>query len=186
MHPRLAELVDYAQIQRHQLFTALTMVPDVLRDRRTDPSTWSVGEVLEHLHLVESGIARLFTHRVQRARDTGAQPEREVGSLMSSLDAFRLTSRMSPMSAPDSVLPRGELTAIQVITALEQSRQDLLVAVRAGDGLALGKLTYTHPLLGTLNLYQWILFVGQHEARHAKQITHIGRQLAVEADNPDR
>lgn len=27
-----------------------------------------------------------------------------------------------------------------------------------------------HPLLGELDLYQWLIFVGQHEGRHKKQI----------------
>ncbi|MEA2712972.1 MAG: hypothetical protein QOK27_933, partial [Gemmatimonadales bacterium] len=40
---------------------------------------------------------------------------------------------------------------------------------------ALGGLTFSHPLLGSLDLYQWILFVGQHEARHAAQIAELGR-----------
>ncbi|MEO7237074.1 MAG: hypothetical protein ABIZ96_00505 [Gemmatimonadales bacterium] len=32
-----------------------------------------------------------------------------------------------------------------------------------------------YPTLGALNLYQWGLFVGQHEARHAEQLKDIGR-----------
>jgi hypothetical protein len=36
---------------------------------------------------------------------------------------------------------------------------------------------YPHPLVGMLNLYQWILFVGQHEGRHSEQIRDIGRSL---------
>jgi hypothetical protein len=35
-----------------------------------------------------------------------------------------------------------------------------------------------------LDLYQWILFVGQHEARHAGQVAEIGRALARKAGEP--
>jgi hypothetical protein len=45
------------------------------------------------------------------------------------------------------------------------------------DGLALGALRWAHPALGELDLYQYILFIGQHEARHARQIVEIGELL---------
>jgi hypothetical protein len=49
--------------------------------------------------------------------------------------------------------------------------------VRATDGLALGGVLATHPRLGSLNVYQWVLFVGGHETRHAAQIREIGEAL---------
>ena len=60
MHPRLAELVDYATAQRTALLAAVSTVPESLRDERIRAGTWSIAEVLEHLHRVESGIARLL------------------------------------------------------------------------------------------------------------------------------
>jgi hypothetical protein len=42
----------------------------------------------------------------------------------------------------------------------------------------LGELTQKHPVLGTLNLYQWVLFVAAHEARHTAQIREIVQAVA--------
>jgi DinB superfamily len=105
----------------------------------------------------------------------GIPEERETGSLLNSLDTYDLTRRDRRLMAPDPVMPRGDYTAAQGLAALALSREALLAAIRSGDGLALGELTFPHPLLGSLDLYQWILFVGQHEARHAAQIAEIGR-----------
>jgi hypothetical protein len=174
MHPRLAELVDYATAQRTALLAAVSTVPESLRDERIHAGTWSIAEVLEHLHRVESGIARLLLRTIERGR--GRLPEeQETGSLLNSLDAYTLTRRDRRLLAPDPVAPRGDYTAAQGLAALALSREALLAAIRSGDGLALGQLTFPHPLLGSLDLYQWILFVGQHEARHAAQIAEIGR-----------
>lgn len=186
MHPRLAELVEYSQAQRKDLLSAVAMIPERLRGWRADRTEWSVAEVLEHLHRVESGIVRLLTRGVQRAHAAGAEPERETGSLLSSLDSFRIESRSTVVRAPEPVMPRGDVSATQALAALEESRRDLMTAAAAGNGLALGTITYPHPLLGTLNLYQWILFVGQHEARHAEQIREIAQRLAGVADGPRR
>ena len=53
-----------------------------------------------------------------------------------------------------------------------------LAAIARGDGLALSQVEHPHPIFGPLNLYQWVAFVGAHEARHAAQIREVGAQLA--------
>jgi hypothetical protein len=180
MHPRIAELWDYVQRQRIGLFGALSLIPEPLRDCRVDADTWSASEVLEHLHRVESGIARLLARSVERAREAGLESESDVGSVLATLDALRVTDRSRRISAPEPVMPRGELTAAQAVAALTESRQALFAALQEADGLALGRITRTHPILGPLDLYQWVLFVGQHEARHANQLRDLARRVTSE------
>jgi hypothetical protein len=179
MHPRIAELLDYAELQRKALFAAVSLIPEALRDRRVDPQAWSAAEVLEHLYRVEHGIARLLARSLERAKAAGLESENEVRSVLGSLDALHLIDRRRRLRAPELVMPRGELTAAQGVAALKQSRQALVSALEAGDGLALGRITHAHPLLGPLNLYQWVLFVGQHEARHADQLEDLARELGA-------
>jgi uncharacterized damage-inducible protein DinB len=174
MHPRLAELVDYLTAQRAALLDAVSAVPEPLRDEGK-PGTWSIAEVLEHLHRVERGIARLLVRTIERGRQAGISEERQTSSLLRSLDAHDLIQRHRRFDTPDPVAPRGEYTAAQGLAALASSREALLAAIRSGDGLALGELTFPHPVFGLFDLYQWILFVGQHELRHAAQIAEIGR-----------
>ena len=178
MHPRLAELLAYTDAQRAVLLDAVATVPEPLRERRPEPEAWSVAEILEHLHLTEQGIAWIINWHVGEAKAAGAAPEQETGSLLGSLDVFRIPERIVPVASPGIVRPRGAMNAAQAIAALGESRQALTAAAAAGDGLALGTITYTHIVLGALNMYQWLLFVGQHEARHAVQIREVGARLA--------
>ena len=182
MHPRLAELIEYAGRQRAELLAAVDDVPPGARDVTLEVSAWSVAQILEHLYRVESGIARLLKRSVERARAEGAPPEQEDGSLLSSLDAFRLPERSYAVAAPEPVLPRGDLTAAAALAALAESRGALMDAASAATGLALGTITYPHPLMGPLTLYQWILFVGQHELRHARQIRSISDHMRAPKD----
>jgi hypothetical protein len=178
MHPRIMELLDYAELQRVALFAAVSLIPEPLRDRRSDPETWSAAEVLEHLHRVESGITWLLRHSLERAKAATLEAENELGSMLGSLDALQLLDRSRRIKAPELVTPRGELSAAQGMAALTESRQGLVSLLQEADGLALGRITQPHPLLGPLNMYQWVLFVGQHEARHASQVEDIARGLA--------
>ena len=47
------------------------------------------------------------------------------------------------------------------------------------DGLALGEIKHDHVVLGELDLYQWLIFLGQHEARHTKQIERTLKSIPV-------
>jgi uncharacterized damage-inducible protein DinB len=121
MHPRLAELIEYAAKQRAGLLAAVDAAPMTLRDIKTGTSAWSVAEVLEHLYRVETGIVRLLERGVQRARAAGAPLEQEHASMLGSLDAFRLTDRTYVAAAPEPVMPRGDLTAAACLAGQIQS-----------------------------------------------------------------
>ncbi len=159
MHPRLLELVNYAEVQRARLLAAVSSVPEPLRQQRVAAGTWSVAEVLEHLYRVERGIARLLAQGLQRAQAEGIGPELQTGSLMGSLDAFHIARRISAISAPEPVRPRGELSANQAIAKLAESRQALLLELRAWNGLALGAITirthYWGHSTSTSGCYSW-------------------------------
>jgi hypothetical protein len=98
--------------------------------------------------------------------------------MLGSLESFQLTQRRPRMIAPQPVCPRGECSAARALLALAESRQGLLAAVLALDGLALGEITHPHPLLGPLNLYQWGALRRAARGPHTAQIQEIASQLA--------
>lgn len=176
MHPRLAEIVRYVDERRAELESAAGRLPYERWNERPAADAWSIAEVFDHLHLSESGTARLLAKRIARAKEAGLGPERSDESLMQSLDFFPVAD--GPMrQAPEIVVPRAGARAPEVHDALRRSRADLHAALREGDGLALEEVTATHPALGVINAYQWVLFVGQHEARHTRQVEEIVRRL---------
>src|SRR5690349_15847723 len=100
MHPRLTELLAYADAQRAVLLAAVESVPAPLRDQRPAPDSWSVAEILEHLHLAEQGIAWIVSWHVGEAKAAGLAPEQETSSVLGSLDTFRIPERLVPVPSP--------------------------------------------------------------------------------------
>jgi DinB family protein len=174
MHPRIAELLGYVGAQREVLLAAVDAVPVSRRDLRLGDGVWSVAEVLEHLCLTETGVSRLIAKRVADARAGGLEREADESSVLGCLDRFGIARGARLAAAPEIVRPSGTWTCTEGLHRLAVSREHFGHAVAAGDGLALDRVTFPHPLLGELSLYQWILFVGQHEARHAAQIRARG------------
>jgi len=170
MHPRFAELTEYLAQQRRAVLAAAAAVPTEQWTERPAAERWSVSQILEHLHRVESGTAVLVAKRIAKAREAGHPPETQTSSVVGTLERFAVSDRSRPLVAPTIAEPTERKMA--------ESRAALFSAIESGDGLALGEIRHTHIRFGELNLYEWILFIGEHEKRHALQIEEVAAQLA--------
>jgi hypothetical protein len=74
------------------------------------------------------------------------------------------------MQSPPTVVPRANIDINDAVEGLEGSREALRAAAVSANGLSIGEIKHTHVILGELDLYQWLIFVGEHEGRHRKQI----------------
>ena len=173
MHPRLTELLDYLDVTRASVLGAASKVP---RDRwgvRPAPDRWSVAEICWHLQRVESGVAKLIRKRISEARAAGHPEESADSPLLGTRDRFGLADRTRRLESPASVAPPEAPVVEDAQRLLEESRALLRAAIAEADGLALGLIVHPHPVLGEINLYDWILFVGLHEQRHLHQIGEL-------------
>jgi hypothetical protein len=170
MHARLAEAMGYVEEKRKELLDSFAGVDGDRLCRRTPADGWSVAEVLEHLRMVEAGVARLITKRVGQAREAGLGEEKSAASVMPSFDKYAAMLEGAVLTSPATVQPRANVDISEALEGLEGSREALRAAVVTANGLAIGEIKHTHPVLGEIDLYQWLIFLGQHENRHRKQI----------------
>lgn len=177
MHARLAETMDFVEEKRRELLKSFDGVPGEKLCLHANPGGWSVAEILEHLRIVESGVARLITKRVAKAREKGLGDEKSTSSVMASFDSHAAKLDAGLIQAPDTVRPRADVDISEALEGLESSREALRAAVVSANGLALGEIKHTHAILGELDLYQWLIFVGHHEVRHRKQIERTLQSL---------
>src|ERR1700693_1088049 len=89
MHARLAEAMDYVEERRKELLQSFEGIPGDRLWRRQANEGWSVAEILEHLRMVEAGVARLITKRVGQAREAGLGEEKSTAPVMPSFDRHR-------------------------------------------------------------------------------------------------
>lgn len=177
VRPRLAELFSYLDETRAGLVAAATGVNTTFAGVRPRSGAWSAAENVAHLAAVETGVARLIERSVEWARSHGVGPGESDESVMRSLDAFQLSVPLTKLTAPEMVAPSGNERIEESLESLERSRTRLRDALIAGADLDLCAVTRPHPVLGEINLYQWALFVGQHEDRHRKQIERTLREV---------
>ncbi len=170
MHARLAEAMDYVEEKRKELLESFSGTPEDRLHYRVSENSWTVAQILEHLRLVESGVARLIAKRVGQAREAGLGEEGSTQPVMPSFDSHRERLERAVLQSPEPVRPRGDVDYREALAGLNSSREALRASAASANGLALSEIKHTHPILGELDLYQWLIFLGAHEERHRKQI----------------
>ncbi len=138
-----------------------------------DEGEWSAGHVLEHLWIVESYSTKTLQGMID-GRIPGEQrllyriwslPPRIVARPLFKVRSMR---RVTPASSPQRE---------DVLERLAQSREQLEELAENSRDRDLSGLRMRHPILGGLDPYQFIEFLGHHENRHTIQIRDIKRRL---------
>ena len=132
---------------------------------------WSIGLIVEHLGIVEQ---RLFG-QVERA--LARLPNVRWASETTGKDQLvekMLTDRGTPRQAPDGVVPTG---AVDRTTALQRFRErratTIAFAETTREPLKAHTLDHHRAAYGTLNAYQWLIYIPFHLQRHLAQIDEI-------------
>ena len=177
MHPRIQEVLSVLDDTRSALTSAIAGIAADRHSVRPAGDRWSIAEVVEHLGIVETRIAQMVSEKIDAARKAGLAAETETTPVAPMLDIAGVISRSNPISASEASQPRAGLSTVDGLKVLSEQRAALREAVTAADGLALGSVEIPHARLGTLNIYQWLLFLAGHEARHTDQIHEVAQSL---------
>jgi uncharacterized damage-inducible protein DinB len=176
VNPRTTEILRYLDDHRAELDRAIDSVPPDLRETRPAPDRWSVAEIVEHVAIVEERIRKLLTGQVEAAKAAGPGAEHEARAVPT-FDERRILDRSRKITAHESLLPRSGMSAAAARAKLAEQQEAMRDFVRSTDGLALEGVIVQNPVLGPLNIHQWMMFVAGHEVRHAEQIREAAAAL---------
>jgi hypothetical protein len=170
MHPHLEEITSYLASVRADLTTFIGQTPPGAFDRQPSNGSWSGTGIIHHLGKVEGSASKLLEGLFARALAEGVGPDPGTPSWMHSLDKFQVTDRSRRVEAPERVVPDPAAGFATSWASLQAVRPRLLRAVASVDGRDLTTVSAPHPIFGPLNGYEWVLLIGQHEARHLEQL----------------
>ena len=135
------------------------------------PERWSVAEVAEHILLAEG----LLFGAVNRAIANQPNPEWETKTKGKTefLEKI-LVNRQGKAQAPESIVPTGKLSRAELIAKLKESRaKTMKFAQETQLPLKVHTLDHPFPVFGTLNAYQWLIYIPLHNMRHNQQIAEV-------------
>jgi DinB superfamily len=135
------------------------------------PDRWSIAEVSEHIVVAESMIFGMVEQRIMSGPAT---PEKRAEVKVTDVQILTLVpDRTKKVQAPEMLKPTGRFaTREETVKAFEQARKATMDYVQTTND-DLRDHFGPHPMLGTMDAYQWILFISAHSDRHTKQIEEV-------------
>jgi uncharacterized damage-inducible protein DinB len=135
------------------------------------PDRWSVAEVAEHIAVSESTLSALVEKQIMASPSAPEKREQVKGKDEIVLE--KVPDRSHKAQAPEFLRPTGRwATEADLTKAFEESRQATMDYIRTTND-DLRDHFFDHPILGTLDGYQWLLLISAHSARHTAQIEEV-------------
>lgn len=140
---------------------------------RQNNESWSIGDNVEHLGLVEP----ILFGQVTSALVSDVNPNWEEATAgKESLLKEKLLDRSTRRDAPNAVLPAGGVQPAYALSVFKEHRDiSLQFTLETVKPLKEHTADHRRPVYGTLNAYQWLLFIAYHTLRHVEQIEDVTR-----------
>lgn len=165
------EIFVFIDKKRERLVETISSLSDEQTAQRRTPDAWSIAEILEHLSMIENGLSIAINKLLEKAEAKGLVSENKgVLNPPISLAAEAERAKDAKFQSPEPFIPKKAATVSTSLESLKSSRaalHELRSRIEAVDG---SEVRFPHPAFGPLNLYQWIAFIGLHEAHHLRQI----------------
>ena len=171
---KLQQMIDHISRQRDKLIKSISGLSDAQLAYKPADGEWSLNDILHHLALTDEANGKLTSRALKHAQEKNvpADPTPDE-SVLHCLDEAAARISNVKATAPDFVRPQSHLSAPESLTRLAASRERMVQAIEQLSAYDLTQLKYPHPVLGDLDMYQWILIAGGHEGRHVGQIKRI-------------
>jgi hypothetical protein len=159
----------------NEFFEAIDGVSDAQWEWKPAPERWSLGETAEHIVLAEALLFG-FVRKAMAALPDPTWEEQTKGKTELLIQV--MPSRQAKGLAPEPIMPHERLTRAQVKERFEKQRMDIVDFARESQ-IAWKEHTIVHPFpaFGTLNAYQWLIYVPLHTIRHNQQIAEVKASL---------
>ena len=133
-----------------------------------DEKTWSVAECAEHIALSED----LIFGNIQKMVQSPAAPDKK-SAVTDDFILKAVVNRTQKFQAPEPLRPKQTFGSPQeTVNHFKESRDRTIAYVRdTQDDLR----THfgDHPVLKTMDAYQWILLLSAHTQRHTAQLNEV-------------
>ena len=163
--------VEYLAQTRKDFLAAVDGLTEEQWKFKPSPERWSIAETAEHIAHAEETIWHLVREKMMkspptpdRRGETKAKDDTIVNAVPDRSRKFQAPERLQPTgrwSSRDELLKSFQENRAAEIAFLNETKEDMRSRFEE------------HPLLKTIDAYQWLLFNGAHGKRHTAQILEV-------------
>ena len=153
---------------RQKFLDSIAGLSDAQWTFKAGPDRWSIAEVAEHIAISESTILQLITDKILTApapAPEARQPDEKIIEWV--------TDRTDRFQAPEFLKPTNRWSTREaLVKEFDAARERTATYVKTTTD-DLRAHAAPHPVLKTLDAYQWLLLISAHSARHTAQIEEV-------------
>jgi hypothetical protein len=151
---------------------AVSNLSEAQANFRPAADQWSISELAEHVSIVCSGMLRITQKLLHQAESSEKSPRSELNQQSTSFSQHGLP-RDVKFAAPDRVKPKGDVSIEESVARLRESLDGFFSIQGRIEATDLSEETFPHPAFGDLNVYRWMILLGEHQERHRLQIERV-------------
>lgn len=166
--PQKDKALQYLASTRQGLLDSVKDLSEAQWKFKPAPDRWSVAEVVEHLALLEDLFVNDLSGQLTNA--PAGKPDADPSKLDAMILA-KVPDRSTKAHAPDVLVPTGRWTPRESLERFLDDRRKTAAFLTSTRNLRGHVLS--HPALGPLDAYEWVLAIAAHTERHTKQILEV-------------
>jgi len=165
----IADIYSANERARENLRATISGISDEEVVALPEGEKWTIGQIVEHLSMVDLGITRICSKLLEEAKAGGKLSDGTV-SLSPSFIEKLAGIGSAKVQAPERVQPTGTVSITEALDRM-QSNRPAVDAMRSDlEKYDLTNPTFPHPYFGNITAAEWLIVLGGHELRHTAQI----------------
>ena len=161
---------DYYQKTSARLLKDLKGLSEAQLNWKADSTRWSIYQCTEHIALSETMIWQW----IQMTEHQPATPDKRSEVKLSTDQLVSMTiDRSHKMQAPEMLKPETKFPSTDAALKSYMSRRDSTIDYIKTTNDDLKDHFITHPVFGTMDLYQGLVLLAAHSERHTEQIEEV-------------
>ncbi len=162
--------IDYYIKTREKLLADVKGLSQNQLNWKADTSRWSVYQCTEHIALAES----LIWQWIQMTEHQAANPDKRSGVKHTTEEVIALTTdRSHKFQAPEMLRPGARFPSEDAALQAFVLRRDSTIEYIKITQDDLKDHFFLHPAFGTMDMYEALLFLAAHSARHTAQLEEV-------------
>ena len=138
-------------------------------------TVWSISEIIEHIFLVDVGVAKVLTLPPEKGNTENNRTELFSDQKLNTL----LVNRSFKVPAPDFVSPKGRFA-----NADDAAKNINIIIDKIIHHLDTNKIeeethTIKHQVLGEMTKTDWVHFLIHHTNRHLMQLEEVKKSIVI-------
>ena len=147
-------------------------ISDAEANARVEGEPWTLAALIEHVAMVEAGIAKMCSRMIDGAKAAGT-PSDGSFRISDSFSAALAANEGAKFEAPERVAPTGGIAIADSLARLDETTAAIAAMQADLEAFDVSEITFPHPYFGGLNAAEWIMLSGGHAARHMAQAQRL-------------